>query len=147
MSDHNLAEALTDDDIHSISRQMPEQPWGIGSRWKSALSFARAVIAADRALQALAAHEAGQQAGEAVAVVRHGNIKPGIPWTDVMWLGTPPPNGTKLFTHPQQPLTREQIGKVSADAHIAFCLDKYPTYEVALARAIEAELGITKDTK
>ena len=35
-------------------------------------------------------------------------------------------------------LTRSQIAKASADAQIAFCLDKQPTYEVALAREIEA---------
>ena len=35
-------------------------------------------------------------------------------------------------------LTRPQIAKASAEAQIAFCLDKQPTYEVALARAIES---------
>jgi len=34
-------------------------------------------------------------------------------------------------------LTRSQIAKASADAQVAFCLDKQPTYEVALAREIE----------
>lgn len=35
-------------------------------------------------------------------------------------------------------LTRSQIAKASADAQVDFCLDKQPTYEVALARRIEA---------
>ena len=37
-------------------------------------------------------------------------------------------------------LTRPEIAKLSADAQVDFCLDKQPTYEVALTRAIEAKL-------
>ena len=36
------------------------------------------------------------------------------------------------------PLSRSEINKLSGEAQVAFCLDKQPTYEVALARAIEA---------
>lgn len=43
---------------------------------------------------------------------------------------------------PRKPLTRSQIAAASRDAQILFCLDKQPTYEVALARAVEAEHGI-----
>jgi hypothetical protein len=44
-----------------------------------------------------------------------------------------------------------QVNKAAWDAQIAFNLDKYPTYEVALARAIEQAHGIgiaaRKETK
>jgi hypothetical protein len=46
-----------------------------------------------------------------------------------------------------KPLTNEQIGKASRDAHIAFCLNKHQTYEHALTRAVEAAHGITGETK
>lgn len=134
MSDHNLAEAL---------RQIINQAkWGTLGRCEQL------------AREALAAHEAEQQAGEAVAVVYSisGQSQTEDAYATVQVLNSagkgcwvlPVRAGTNLFTHPQKSLTREQIGKVSADAHIAFCLDKYPTYEEALTRAIEAELGITK---
>lgn len=42
----------------------------------------------------------------------------------------------------RKPLTRSQINKASGDAQIAFCLDKQPTYEVALAREVERLHGI-----
>lgn len=37
-------------------------------------------------------------------------------------------------------LTRQEISKASAVAQVDFCLDKQPTYECALASAIEAKL-------
>jgi hypothetical protein len=46
-----------------------------------------------------------------------------------------------------KPLTNEQVGKASRDAHIAFCLNKHQTYEHALTRAVEAAHGITGETK
>lgn len=42
-----------------------------------------------------------------------------------------------------EPMTRQQINKASGDAQIAFCLDKAPTYEVALVREVEAHHGIS----
>lgn len=54
-----------------------------------------------------------------------------------------------LYTSPQaqrKPLTNEQIGKASRDAHIAFCLNKHQTYEHALTRAVEAAHGIKENT-
>jgi len=46
-----------------------------------------------------------------------------------------------------KPLTRSQINEASREAQVAFCLDKQPTYEVALARAVEAKHGITGGAK
>lgn len=43
------------------------------------------------------------------------------------------------------PLTRKQINECSRDAQIAFCMDKHPTYEVALTREVERLLGITQE--
>ena len=43
------------------------------------------------------------------------------------------------------PLTRKQINECSRDAQIAFCLDKQPTYEVALTREVERRHGITQE--
>ena len=50
-----------------------------------------------------------------------------------------------------KPLTRSQINAASREAQIAFCLDKQPTYEVALARAAIAKFCevngiVTKET-
>lgn len=36
-------------------------------------------------------------------------------------------------------LTPEQISRLATEAHIAFCLGKRGSFEMALARAIEAE--------
>ena len=43
------------------------------------------------------------------------------------------------------PLTRKQINECSRDAQIAFCMDKHPTYEVALTREVERLFGITQE--
>ena len=43
----------------------------------------------------------------------------------------------------REPLTLHQISDAAREAQIAFCLDKYTSFEVALARAIERAHGIT----
>ena len=43
------------------------------------------------------------------------------------------------------PLTRKEINECSRDAQIAFCIDKHPTYEVAMVREVELRLGITQE--
>lgn len=48
----------------------------------------------------------------------------------------------RLLAAPAKPLTRQAINELSRDAQIDFCLDKQPTYEVALVRAVERALGI-----
>lgn len=54
-----------------------------------------------------------------------------------------------LYTSPQPskplPLTDEQMQDVVREAHIAFCLDKFPTFEEALIRKTEAAHGIKGD--
>jgi hypothetical protein len=42
----------------------------------------------------------------------------------------------------REPLTQFQIINLARDAQIAFCLDKEPSYDIALARAIEQAHGI-----
>lgn len=37
-------------------------------------------------------------------------------------------------------LTPERISRLATEAHIAFCLGKHGSFEMALARAIEAEV-------
>ena len=44
-------------------------------------------------------------------------------------------------------LTRSQIAKESVDARVDFCLDKQPTYEVALARRIESAACAERDAR
>lgn len=41
-------------------------------------------------------------------------------------------------------LTIPRIAELVREAQIAFCLDKYPSFEVALARKIEATLSATE---
>jgi len=45
----------------------------------------------------------------------------------------------------RKPLTDEQMQDVVREAHIAFCLDKFPTFEEALIRKTEAAHGIKGD--
>ena len=40
------ASALTDDQIRDVAHRLPQQPWGIGSRYSDALAFAHALDAA-----------------------------------------------------------------------------------------------------
>lgn len=135
MSAHNLAEAL-----RLIA-------WSNDSAWQ-----------AQCAREALAAHEAEQQAGEAVAwhvVDADGQLMHAAGWKEAAhehindalneygiaeaakWRVIP------VFTHPQQPLTREQCIKLWGDRS-----DGPSNGEiVSFTRAIEAAHGITKDTK
>lgn len=94
----------------------------------------------------LAAHEAEQQqAGEAVARVRVTSVTPGrFDEIDVL---RPLPQGEHLlFTHPQQPLTEEQmrLERKRIDP-MAEDMDAWSFGQGV--RFAERALGITKDTK
>ena len=61
-------------------------------------------------------------------------------YTSPPYEATPLASQSRSDVKPWRGLTRPEIAKASADAQVDFCLDKQPTYEVALARAIEAKL-------
>lgn len=42
---------------------------------------------------------------------------------------------------PQTELSFAQISECAREAQIAFCLDKYPSYDIALARKVEAAIA------
>lgn len=44
-------------------------------------------------------------------------------------------------------LTPARIAELARDAQIAFCLDKYPSFEVALVRKVEAALATQQATQ
>lgn len=96
-----------------------------------------------------------EQAGEAVGEIKTITGTPGFPhspynapvWAD----GMQPPPGTKLFTHPQQPLSDEQIEKgreATFSTSNPFCPCDSKTMRKAVRWAERAHgIGITKDTK
>ena len=136
MSAHNLAEALR------LAREwFNHEEAGVGPQ-------AFEVIAAADA--ALAAHEAEQQAGEAVIYSISAQNHTEDAYATVQILNSagkgywelPMKAGTKLFTRPQQPLSLDQI--IAATSKIDFTA---AGWMVAVTRAIEAAHGITKDTK
>ena len=53
--------------------------------------------------------------------------------------------GHDVIELPWVGLTDEQMQDVVREAHIAFCLDKFPTFEEALIRKTEAAHGIKGD--
>ena len=59
-------------------------------------------------------------------------------WADMLNAAPPAPAVGK-----RESLTLHQISDAAREAQIAFCLDKYTSFEVALARAIERAHGIT----
>jgi len=51
-----------------------------------------------------------------------------------------------LFAHPPRaPLSLSEISDIVSLAQIAFCLNKKPSFEVALAREVEAAHGINAE--
>lgn len=147
MSDHNLAEAL-----RLIA-------WSNDSAWQ-----------AQCAREALAAHEAEQQAGEAVAYAVYWGMPPTRKNSvhfdretaeDVAAHIKSPTEVRPLFTHPQQPLSDEQIKALRPLPFSNAELDRLyanipPTAQQdarsreafkRIARWIESAHGITKDTK
>jgi len=56
------------------------------------------------------------------------------------------PNDIPLFAHPPRaPLSLSEISDIVSLAQIAFCLNKKPSFEVALAREVEAAHGINAE--
>lgn len=139
MSDHKLAEALRGL-VHRVKREQAE----------TLNEFAWSEV--DAAEKALAAHEAEQQAGEAVAYLNQCRKKP-----ELRTLSFEPDLSLRAkgfqaipLTHPQQPLTDEQIDQIVVDDAWDDNRDKnesFGTWCIRFARAIESAHGITKDTK
>lgn len=141
MSDHKLAEALRD------AQEQPFEDW-----WEREGQFARSgggqyekTFAWNAWCAAIAAHEAEQQAGEAVARVRATSVTPGR-FDEIDVLRPLPQGEYLLFAHPQQPLTEEQIRleRKRIDP-MAEDMDAW-SFEQGV-RFAERALGITKDTK
>ena len=69
-------------------------------------------------------------------------------WKDTDMVSPYSKTGTEgwqpLYTRPQErePLTDERVQEVVREAHIAFCLNKFPTFEEAIIRKTEAAHGI-----
>jgi len=132
MSDHNLAEAL-----RLIA-------WSNDSAWQ-----------AQCAREALAAHEAEHQAGEAVA---YALLFPGDPRLCLSTVFDTYPEAINyavtrvsgpveivpLFTHPQQPLTDRQLRTILTGSPTGYITDTVRGIAVDVQNAL---LGITKDTK